>query len=257
MSSISILILGYDPYSDIWPIFDYYFKKANISNPSYFVSSEASYVSKCGIINVKTHGDMSFSTRLNTGLNQISGDYVLLILEDYLVFKWPDDEYLKRLQSEIESTKPDYVLLQNFISKPKIAGKSRSSALKYALSKKEKYLASLQPAIWKKESLLKFINDPVARPWDFEVGNCYRGKNRKLAESLSIYYIGPNIFNFVNLVDKREIAYDAYKIIKKDKLLIDRPIQSLPKYILLKLKRRISNMVPSFIKKSLSEKKDF
>jgi hypothetical protein len=86
-NELSVLVLGYDPYCDVWPYFDFFYNKnANIlPGLRVFVSGTKPFESKANFVSLTTNGDLSFSARLQTGLKQIKTKYVLLLMEDYVL----------------------------------------------------------------------------------------------------------------------------------------------------------------------------
>lgn len=258
MKGFSVLVLGYDPYSPCWPLFVSFYDKQPFDAPCYFVSSAVPIKDSKIIQPILTNGDLSFSGRVNAGLGKIETPYTMILLEDYLLYKRPDDSLMQSLIEEMVKVDADFVLLDDFKSRVKRHRFKESNILNFTIDKSSKYLLSLRPSIWKTEVLRDICKAIIPRPWDFEVSSWPGKPNRALAESLSLYFVGKGEFRFLNLLDKGKISYDCCKVLKKEGIdLPDWPIQSALEYRKFVLRRFVAGILPSSLRVKLSKNSKF
>jgi hypothetical protein len=95
MDNLSLLIIGYDKDSDIFPYFSLFYGKycSSIQEKAFFASSKEG-ISCHGVVNCFAKDDQTFSGRVLAGLNSIKSDYVLLLLHDYWFYDSPNDKTL-------------------------------------------------------------------------------------------------------------------------------------------------------------------
>lgn len=258
MNTFSVLVLGYDPYSDCWPLFVNFYEKQPFDAPCFFVSSKTPVNGSRAIQSILTKGDMSFSGRVNAGLAKIDSPYTMVLMEDYLLYRKPDDETVQSLIEEMTKLDADFVLLDDFKARVKAHRFKDSNILKYTIDKSSKYLFSLRPSIWKTEVLRNICKNEIQRPWDFESSSWPGNKNRGFAESLSLYFVGKGRFEFLNLLNKGKIDYGCYRVLKKEKIdVLDWPIQSASEYRKCAFRRFIAGILSSFIRVKLSKNSKF
>ena len=258
MNTFSVLVLGFDAYSKCWPLFATFYDKQPFDAPCYFVSSEIPLKGSKTIQPILTNGDLSFSTRVNAGLDKIETPYTMVLLEDFLLYKRPDDALMLSLIDEMVKVDADFVLLDDFKSRVKDRRYKESNILKYTIDKSSKYLFSLRPSIWKTEVLREICKNDISRPWDFESSSWPGNQNRSFAESLSLFFVGKGEFQFLNLLNKGKISYDCYKVLKKDGIELPVwPIQSSLEYRKFALRRFIAGILPSSLRVKLSKNSKF
>jgi len=245
IQNLSVLIIGYDPYFDIWPYFDYFFKK-NFSEchiPSFFITCSRCPVTSSGYSSIKTDGDMKVTSRLKCGLSSVNTDYVLVLLDDYIISKQINVVLLGSIVDEMKKRDFDYCELCNFIAKPKMQKERNGHGTINTLKRNQKYLISLQPAIWKKDFLLSICDNDLVRPWDMEVylDHCFsfEGERQSLPKAGAVL----GTLSICNFVDKGEITRDALKLIQR--VGLPYPSRDVEKRIVA-LKKRIINFASSF-----------
>lgn len=112
---------------------------------------------------VELHNQNRFPLTMQYALSNIEEDYVFLFFDDYFLIKDFKFQQLKELMELITAEDVDYFGFDELVGSPeefktyrpeKVAGCHPSIAIK---PKEYMYLYSLQPCIWKKESLIKLF----------------------------------------------------------------------------------------------------
>ena len=161
---MAIAVISFDKYSDIWDVFALCinrFWKDRVYN-TYLVTNEAcpSYE---GIEVVNTGKEVSWSYRVRTALDAIQEDYILLLLEDYLISEKVDNSKVEEALQYVKKHDLDYLRIAPI---PKL---KESKQVKFSeITSKMVYGVNLQAAIWKKEYLLKILSDVNFSAWEFE-----------------------------------------------------------------------------------------
>ena len=116
-----------------------------------------------------------FAFRIISGLNHIDSDYVVLLLDDYYFTKTIDSNKVLELIKYLRSNELDYCKL---IGLPKCFKSNRGFKGTYHIQQSTHYGISLQPSIWKKESLLEALELCTgASAWEVEAAFSSYQKN--------------------------------------------------------------------------------
>jgi hypothetical protein len=208
LSNLSIIVIGYDGYSDCWQAFGSFYKKNWPVQPfrTIFVSPTVPFPKDFGIASyLSGQNGQSFSARLSEALNHVETEYVLFLLEDYLITQCGLPQRWSEVLKEMKERDIWFCLLQNFISKPKTKRTPKGQHIA-GLKTSTHYAINLQPAIWKASFLRGLMNSSCIRPWDFEIMlDQYCHKAEKEVETHIGYspYIGFKVFN---LIDKGKLT---------------------------------------------------
>jgi hypothetical protein len=172
IDNLAVIIPSCDKYHSAWkPFFSLLFKYwPDFQQPVYLISNTKSYDDQ----RVKTMlfpNEVSWSDNLLKTLDEVKEDYVLIILEDFMISK-PINvnqlrEYFKIAQER------DVVFLQ-LTAAPFYPTTLVSEALRLKCNK-EPFQINCQAGIWKKEALKKLLVRSE-NPWEFEVYGMWRSK---------------------------------------------------------------------------------
>ena len=162
--NMAIAVISFDKYSDIWDVFALCLNRFWPSRAynTYLVTNNAQ-PSYEGITVVTSGDEISWSHRVRTALDSIQEDYVLLLLEDYLISEKVDDAKVTDALEYMKEQDLDYLRIAPI---PKLKG--TKSAKFSAITPNMVYGVNLQAAIWKKEYLLKTLADGNFSAWEFE-----------------------------------------------------------------------------------------
>lgn len=254
--NISFLTIGYDPYSEVWPHFFHFFNKFIPAHyPSVFVTIDE-YRDKQNVERFifAESKNGSYSDRLKAGLQKIDTEYVVLLLDDFIISSPFNCSILESIQKSIDNDLPDFIELENFTSRPKVDYKKNKmiGLLKF----NNRYRINLQPAIWKTSFLRTISNNELARPWEFEI-YCH---NLSLSDpnyrTYDARYCRKRLFVTVNAIDKGKYTRPFIHLLNKEGLPTTgkMAVQTRLEHCKSRTKSFISTHTPNFLRKILKQK---
>lgn len=219
MEDYCVMMLTCDKYSDIWPAyFGQIHKYWNDYNGSIFVNTE-----KKRDIGIECSNKIIFSKelyewntpwayRLYRCLEQIEEEYVILLLDDFILTDYVDVAEINRCISYMKADKN--IACFNYLPTP--GKKITQEYSRYELTdRKMPFRINLQAALWRKDFLMKFIRKHE-NPWQFE----YWGSIRARRYKEKIYHLNKDakkVFVYPDggvIADERwfgEVAIDTLK----------------------------------------------
>lgn len=205
---VSILVLSCDKYKDLWPIFDFFFKKnwKNSYLEKYFLSNNEKNVPE-GFKSISVGKDISWSNNLDLALNDIDTPYVFLLLDDAFINNKIDNEKIEEIFSDFEDNDGNYL---KFISQPKSSYKTKSTFFN-ELPKGSLYRSTAVFAIWKVDVLKKILKSDE-NAWEFEEFGSIRSDN------FSNFFVVNNDFfkDPIHGVVKGKFLFKTYNLFKKE-----------------------------------------
>lgn len=247
MNKIAYVVLSFDNYSDLWPTcFECKEKFWRSRMPTYLVTNNK----KPEFENVQvitTGPEISWSHRAKKAIQEITEEYILLMLEDYFVISVIDDGSINPFVSFMEATDADYLRIYPF---PTLKFKDKGIQGIHPIPKESLYGVNLQPAIWKRDYLLKLLEGPDISAWEFEA----RQKNGVDTQvNGNLYTVDYSPFKMVNGVLQGKWYAPAIKDLKKVGINVDtknRDILSQDKVLIYKSKILIRKIMgPKLIRK--------
>ena len=213
--TLTIIIVGYDKDSDIWPLSNQMWKDnwANCPFKTIFVSVDKKNVAFPFNSVITTSGKAAYSDRLLASLKEVETDYILLLLHDYGICKQPESEFLLKCCHFMEKHSFRFCQLGTQY-KNKIRKSKRIKGTDFCLMKKNRpYRISLQPAIWKKDYLLEVASSIyMDSAFDFEAF-----LNQKIGKELNkekaCFPLNYN-FPMIDLLEKGKLSFLAVDYIK-------------------------------------------
>jgi len=194
---ISTLVASCDRYYKLWPIWYENLKGCwtDTSYPIFLGTNTSTFQSKdLDVKTVYSTLEKSWSERVVEWLDQLSSEYVLLLLDDFIL-KYPVAyEKLESLIDLMEEYNSPYLRIFSFPGPSEILDKDLCVG---TIDKEEPYLISLQASLWKVEFLRK-ICKPGESPWQFEIYGSERARE--------FVYENPGIC-FLTCYRKRPIIY--------------------------------------------------
>lgn len=183
--NMAIAVVSFDKYSDVWDVFALCINKYWKDRPykTYLITNDASPKYN-GIEIVKTGEEVSWSYRVKKALETIREEYIMLLLEDYLISEDVDNDRVENALKYMKSNAVDYLRIAPI---PTIKN-TKSGEFATALTSNMVYGVNLQAAIWKRDYLLKVINEENLSAWEVEArqkfdsptrieGKCYATKD--------------------------------------------------------------------------------
>ena len=166
MSSLPVLVVSCDRYADVWrPFFQLFWRRwPDCPGPVYLGSNDATYDDP-RVQPLRIGEDVTWAAGLLSMLDRISGEYVIIMLEDFLLMQTVDNERIQRL-SRIAVAEQVGCLRLYSIFPPERPIADYPELASFAPA--DRYRITLQAAIWRVE-LLKRLLVPGFTPWDFEL----------------------------------------------------------------------------------------
>lgn len=245
---LSLLIIGYDPYKDVWNHYFHLLNKYWKCRPKTYLISNELTPDYDGVVVIPAGSDAEWSKKVIVGLNNISTKYVLLLLEDFFTTLEVNNNILCDLINVIDQNNIKYCKLLN---QSKIKGLSFNN-LQYLhiINRNEKYGISLQPAIWERKFLEKIVGHENYNAWIFElnqVANPIQNKN----DTIDSIADNRNILNITHAVVQGKYLRRAVKIFKKQNYIINdgnREVLSIFNNFKYMFKRFVAEYSPNFLK---------
>lgn len=248
-SEISVLIVGYDGYKDVW---DYCIDLMNKYWPNrpktYLVDSELAPLYK-NVQIINAGADSEWSKKVQVALSQIHTPYVLLLLEDFFITDYVDNNKINQVIQLVKNNDIKfYQLFVQAIRQTWIKGK-RFCGYKgiRIIPKDKKYGLNLQAAIWNREFLKKAVGNGNYNAWEFEIKHLHVNCNSERVECL---LDNRNILNITHAVVQSRYLPDAIKIMRKMGYYIEttqREVLSQKDAFKYKLKLFMYSVTPRFL----------
>lgn len=171
MNDISILIIGFDGYKDVWDHDIALMNKYWPDRPKTYLADSELTPEYEGVEIINAGPNSEWSKKVQVALDKIDTPYILLLLEDFFITDYVDNN---KIESVIQMIEEDgilfYQLLVQLIRKTWEKGKpyKENKNIKI-IPENKKYGINLQAAIWDKEFLKKSVGVDNYNAWEFEV----------------------------------------------------------------------------------------
>jgi hypothetical protein len=202
---ISLLVSSCDNYSDLWPLFSFYFEKnwPNCNLDKYILSNHSNFSSET-FKSIKVGYDQGWSSNLILALEKIKTDYVFILLDDVFISQKVDNSLFEKICKEFISNEGNYL---KFLTLPKSKVKSNSQYFN-TLPTGSLYRSTAVFALWKRKTLLSIlINGENA--WDFEIQGSIRSDDYD-----KFFVVKKDFFYFIHSVVRGNFLKSAWKKIQ-------------------------------------------
>jgi len=182
-----------DSYLDLIPGFSILYERYFQPNVETLIVSETETLD---IPNYKfiTPGKKQWGERIINALSETKTEYVFFVLDDYYLSQLLTNEYIEYLLKFMDNHKVNKITLTPVPDFAKYEYLESVNTM-HKMSPNSPWLTSVQPAIWRKSELLKFLK-PEYSPWNFEVKGSKEAKN-----NIENYFVAkldkPIYFNMV------------------------------------------------------------
>lgn len=167
-SDMALVIIGYDPYKDVW---NHYFNLINKYWPDnpfpvYLVNNEDKGAEYKGVTVINCGKDAEWSRKAQIATQQIKEKYICLLLEDFFTRDYVNTEKVLKVVKFMKERDIKYYKLASFSSfhTPHF----ENHQFLYTIPKNKPYGISLQAAIWEKEFLKEKLGTDNYNAWTFE-----------------------------------------------------------------------------------------
>lgn len=170
---LAIVGIWYDGYYDIWEDFLELKEKfwKDCPYPMYIVNQtkELAYKKKYDVTVIHAGADAEYSRKIQTAIEQIDADYLLLVLEDFFFSRPVESKLLENVLNIVKENDLDYfsMPLSEFLPN-KVGMPFKDYEGVYDFSPAFEYTLSAQPAIWNKKFLKRCVGSENYNAWVFE-----------------------------------------------------------------------------------------
>lgn len=238
MKDLTILVVSYDGYADMWDNFFLCKEKYWPACPYNTVLANNSIPYKRDSVNVINCGNVAqWSSRTRKALQEIKTKYVCFVLEDFY-FSAPINT--KDFEEAIQLMEADNIKYYKLLSFTDIkTTEYRGFSHLQQIPDNFPYGISLMSAIWDREYFLEKIGECNYNPWKFEVDRLLEEKG-KTGDSMVGVYDNRNPLNICHMAVQGKYLPPAVKQMKKCGIKIDttrRGVMSLWSYTIYSFKR--------------------
>lgn len=243
MEKISLLIIGFDPYKDVW---DHYFDLLNkywSDRPQTYLATNVLTPNYQNVIAIPAGEDAEWSKKVNVALAEIKTPYVILLLEDFFTTEPVENVALEELLDCIIKNQIKYCKLLN---QSKIKGDVFDNK-KYlrVIGSSEEYGISLQPAIWEKDFLLTMVGTENYNAWIFELNQVKHKKQN--SNGIDCIADKRNILKITHAVVQSKYLRKAVRVFAKQNYPLNiekRPMMSFKENFKYRLKCAVAEIMP-------------
>ncbi len=170
-NDVSVLVVGYDGYIDVWNHFFDLMNKYWPDRPKTYLATSELVPIYDNVEVVPAGKNTEWSKRAMAALNKINTPYTILMLEDFFISDYVDN---KKVKSCLDLVKKDdikfYQILVQLVKQTWEKGKAyKGDRHIHVIPKDKKYGINLQAAIWQTQFLKEKIGTENYNAWQFEM----------------------------------------------------------------------------------------
>lgn len=230
MDDISILIVGFDGYKDVWDRQIFLLNRYWKERPKTYLADSVLNPNYDGVEIINAGAGSEWSRKVQIALERINTPYVLLLLEDFFVTDYVDNRIIESIIRMIKKDRIKYYqLLVQLINPRWEKGKAykRHKYLKIIPNQK-KYGINLQAAIWERDFLKRTVGSGNYNAWEFEINqlkksNINQGKIEFLIDVRNVLNITHAVVQSKYLrAAKRKLRKIGLNISEKERTQLNR-----------------------------------
>jgi len=227
--NLAILVQSCDSFSDLWnPFFSFLFKNWPDCPYNIYLTTNELVFNHHKVITINTDTLSTWSERLSIAVELIQEDYVLLLLEDYFIYKPVNTSMIESLISTASENDSAYFKIACFPPKydelwPNKPFKNYSNIAEILPG--AKYRVDTQIALWNKKALSELILKKESI-WQFEINASVRSVSidkpfLMLIGDKTIKYVHGPVTYYCTAVSRGKWMRGAIKLCKKEGISID------------------------------------
>jgi len=197
-NNMSILVLSFDAYSDIWEAF-FETKKKYWKECSYKTRLVSNYEIYPEVDTICVGKETCWSERTLKALEHVKEPYVMLLLEDYLFASDVDESSIDQALDYMIENDAKYMRI---VTIPVSRHKSIDDTPYVPIYENEEYGVNLQASIWRVDYLRESVKNFCGSPWDFEVGFLSKAMTAESIPMSGCYAVKTDLINIKNGVLK-------------------------------------------------------
>lgn len=166
MAELPVLVVSCDRYRDLWrPFFELFWRRWPDCPGPVFLGSNFERYDDPRVETLRVGADVNWAAGVTSMLDRIGGEYVIVMLEDFLLMERVDNARIERL-AEIAASERLGCLRLYSIFPPETVVVQYPELGSFAPG--EKWRITAQAAIWRVETLRRLLV-PGFTAWDFEL----------------------------------------------------------------------------------------
>lgn len=252
----AILVLSCDKYADSWsPFFSFFFKYWPDCPFPVYLGNNFKIFEHPKVIQVFSGCNKSWTEELEIILNQLPYEYLLIILEDYFIYEKVNTYEIIEILNIMQERNAAFTRLAAFPTKYNVLWeyeKIKEHPHIGEIKTGSKYRVCLQTAIWKKDILMRLLNDKE-NPWQFETEASKRSEQIPnpflcVVEDKTKSYVHGPITYYCTAITKGVWMREAIDLCKREGIEINtkyRPVETKRQEII----RKTYNSLPRTIKR--------
>ena len=256
-NKMSIMIIGYDGYSDLWNTCISLIKKFWDDCPyEILFINNVKDVSWDGVKTIHAGLEAEWSRKVQIGLQNTSSNYICLLLEDFFVGSRICTTDVEMLLKIMIDNKTDYMKLVD-MNEPI---KSREDSIIeckdiHRIKNSDYYGISLQPSIWNRAYLISLLGTDNYNAWIFEKNRVDESDSKDDTYRKNALFDTRNILNIKHGVIRGKLLPGTIQYFTEIgiPLNIDREIMPKTDYIKIRAVAFAKNIVPKRIRKRIKE----
>ncbi len=212
---LTVLVVGYDKYVDVWDHFFTLMNKNWKERPATYLACSTENPNYENVKVICAGEGSEWSKKVQVALSQIKTKYILLLLEDFFIERPIDNNVVQEALERIDTNNIKFSQMMIQTLHPKhVEGKKFLNMKEIRIVPSDKkYALNLQPAIWEREYLIKAVGEENYNTWEFEMRNIsIPDLNTKEIECI---IDARNIFNILHMIVQSKYLPGAVKKLKK------------------------------------------
>ena len=166
MPELPVLVVSCDRYRDLWrPFFELFWRRWPDCRGPVFLGSNFERYDDPRVETLRVGADVNWAAGVTSMLDRIGGEYVIVMLEDFLLMKNVDNARIERLAGVATAERLGCLRLYSIF--PPETGMTRYPELG-SFAPGEKWRITAQAAIWRVDTLRRLLV-PGFSAWDFEL----------------------------------------------------------------------------------------
>lgn len=171
----AVLVPSCDAYADVWPLFLYALKTYWDDRPYrlFFGTNECTHVDE-SVVTLRSSAGLVWSDRVRDYLLQIEDEYVILMLEDFILRR---PVKTSAITSAVQFCLEHRLDCLRLVPRPPPAVTKGNGNTFGEVYSGEPYRISTQAAVWRREFLLELLRSGESI-WQFEISGTQRAETR-------------------------------------------------------------------------------
>lgn len=217
---LTVLIIGFDGYKDVWDHDIELMNKYWPNRPKTYLANSELKPDYSNVEIVNAGPNSEWSKKVQVALEKIETPYVMLLLEDFFISDYVDNNQINRAMDLVEREKIKFYQLHvQLIRQTWEKGKAYNGDKRVLIVPSDKkYGINLQAAIWNKAYLQEVVGTGNYNAWEFEVNQL--GTKNYNADRIEYLIDTRNMLNITHGIVQSQYLRSAKRKLKKLGIII-------------------------------------